>query len=34
VRTPNVLLLDYSGVFDDFAGVCKALLQGTPVPPS
>lgn len=30
VRTPNVLLLDYSGVLDDFAGVCKALLQASP----
>ena len=33
VPTPNVLLMDFSGVFDDFAGVCQALLQGTTPPP-
>lgn len=30
VQTPNILLLDYSGVYEDFAGVCSTLL-GVPI---
>lgn len=33
VQTPNVLLLDYSAVYDNFAGVCKDLLLA-PTPAS